>query len=105
MVQQGSIGQVAYASAKAAIEGMTKSLAKELGQYGIRVNAVAPGVIDTPLIAELSDEQRSAIQKSTVLKRLGQPHDIAQVLAFLLSDQSAFMTGQVLSVDGGLQLP
>ncbi|MBJ7549128.1 SDR family NAD(P)-dependent oxidoreductase [Marinomonas ostreistagni] len=105
VAQQGSVGQVAYASAKAAIEGMTKSLAKELGQYGIRVNAVAPGVIDTPLIAELSDEQRSAIQKSTVLKRLGQPQDIAQVLAFLLSDQSAFMTGQVLSVDGGLRLP
>lgn len=105
VAQQGSISQVAYASAKAAIEGMTKSLAKELGQYGIRVNAVAPGVINTPLISELSDEQRNAIQQSTVLKRLGQPQDIANVLAFLLSDQSAFMTGQVLSVDGGLQLP
>lgn len=105
VAQQGSIGQVAYASAKAAIEGMTKSLAKELGQYNIRVNAVAPGVIETPLIAELNEDQRSAIQQSTVLKRLGQPQDIAQALAFLLGEQSSFMTGQVLAVDGGLHLP
>ncbi|WP_067099935.1 SDR family NAD(P)-dependent oxidoreductase [Marinomonas atlantica] len=105
VAQQGSVGQVAYASAKAAIEGMARSLAKELGQYGIRVNAVAPGVIDTPLIAELHDEKRNEIAQSTVLKRLGQPEDVAKVLAFLLSDQAGFMTGQTLAVDGGLQLP
>ncbi|RDL44212.1 3-oxoacyl-ACP reductase [Marinomonas piezotolerans] len=105
VAQQGSIGQVAYSSAKAAIEGMIKSLSKELGQYGIRVNAVAPGVIDTPLLTELSDEKRNEIAQSTVLKRLGQPEDIAKVLAFLLSDQAGFMTGQTLAVNGGLQLP
>lgn len=105
VAQQGSVGQVAYASAKAAVEGMTRSLAKELGPYAIRVNAVAPGVIETPLIAELDEAKRHEIQQATILKRLGAPEDIAQVVAFLLSDQSSFMTGQTLAVDGGLQLP
>ena len=105
VAQQGSVGQVAYASAKAAVEGMTRSLAKELGPYGIRVNAVAPGVIETPLIAELDETKRHEIQQATLLKRLGSPDEIGHVISFLLSDHSGFMTGQTLAVDGGLKLP
>jgi len=105
VAQQGSTGQVAYTAAKAAVEGMTKSLAKELGQFGIRVNAVAPGVIDTSLIKELTVAQREEIQRATVLKRLGNPDDVAAALAFFLSNDSSFITGQILGVDGGLKLP
>ena len=98
----GNAGQANYAAAKAGMIGMVKSLAKEVGGRGIRVNAVAPGYITTDMTAELSDDQRDQILANTPLGRLGTPGDVADAVAFLCSDQASFMTGAVLRVDGGL---
>jgi len=98
----GNPGQANYAAAKAGLIGMVKSLAKEVGSRGIRVNAVAPGYIATDMTAELSDSQRGQVQASTPLGRLGTPEDVAGVVAFLCSPDAAFITGSVIRVDGGL---
>jgi 3-oxoacyl-[acyl-carrier protein] reductase len=98
----GNAGQANYAAAKAGLIGMVKSLAKEVGGRGIRVNSVAPGYITTDMTAELSDEQRDQILANTPLGRLGTPADVADAVAFLCSDAAAFMTGSVIRVDGGL---
>jgi len=98
----GNAGQANYAAAKAGMIGMVKSLAKEVGGRGIRVNAVAPGYITTDMTAELSDDQRDQILANTPLGRLGTPGDVADAVVFLCSDQASFMTGAVLRVDGGL---
>jgi 3-oxoacyl-[acyl-carrier protein] reductase len=98
----GNPGQANYAASKAGLIGLTKALARELGSRGVRVNAVAPGYIDTELTNVLSDEQRSAILANTPLGRLGQPEDVAGAVRFLCSDEAAFVTGEVLLVDGGL---
>lgn len=98
----GNPGQANYAAAKAGLIGMVKSLAKEVGARGIRVNAVAPGYIATDMTAALSDEQRAQVQAGTPLGRLGTPEDVAGVIAFLCSPDAAFMTGTVVRVDGGL---
>jgi 3-oxoacyl-[acyl-carrier protein] reductase len=98
----GNAGQANYASSKAGLIGLTKSLAKELGSRNITVNAVAPGYITTVLTDVLSDEYKSAAVKATPLGRLGAPEDIARAVAFLVSDDAAFITGQVISVDGGM---
>ena len=81
---------------------MTKSLAKELGSRGITVNAVAPGYIKTDMTALLKDELKEGITEQIPLKRLGEPEDIAQTVAFLASDYSSYITGQTIQVDGGL---
>lgn len=98
----GAAGQANYAASKAGLIGLTKSLAKELGSRGITCNAVAPGFISTDMTHELSEEMRTGILERTPLGRLGEPGDIAGVIAFLASDAAGFVTGQVIEVDGGL---
>ena len=98
----GNPGQVNYAASKAGIIGLTKALAKELGNRGVRVNAVAPGYITTELTDALSEEIRGFLLQATPLGRLGEPEDVARAVRFLSSDAAAFVTGEVLLVDGGL---
>ncbi len=98
----GNAGQTNYAASKAGLIGLTKSLAKELGGRGIRVNAVAPGYISTQLTDALPEPAREAMLASTPLGRLGEPADVARAVRFLVSDAAAFITGEVLAVDGGL---
>jgi 3-oxoacyl-[acyl-carrier protein] reductase len=98
----GNAGQTNYAASKAGLIGLTKSLAKELGGRGIRVNAVAPGYITTELTDVLPEPAREAIRAQTPLGRLGDPGDVARAVRFLVSDAAAFVTGDVLAVDGGL---
>jgi 3-oxoacyl-[acyl-carrier protein] reductase len=102
--ENGSAGQSAYATSKAALSGLTKSLAKELGGLGIRVNGMAPGFIDTPMTEAYQGEARQALIDSTSLKRVGTPEDVAKPIVFLLSEQASFITGQIIGVDGGLSL-
>ena len=97
----GASCEVAYSASKAAVIGLTRALAKELGPSGVRVNCIAPGVIDTRMMDEHSDETKAALAEETPLCRLGTPQDVAGACAFLLSDAAAFITGQVLGVDGG----
>lgn len=98
----GNPGQANYAASKAGIIGLTKALARELGSRGVRVNAIAPGYISTELTGVLNDEQRGLILQNTPLGRLGEPEDVARAVRFLCSDEAAFITGEVLLVDGGL---
>ena len=98
----GEPGQVEYVASKAALAGATKKLASELGKFNIRVNAVAPGVINVGVSEAMSPELKERVENSTVMKRLGKPEEIANVAAFLASDLSSYMTGQILRVDGGL---
>lgn len=97
----GGSCEVAYSAAKAAVIGLTKGLAKEVGPSGIRVNCVAPGVIQTDMTASLSAETMDALREETPLCALGTPADIAEAVAFLASDRAGFITGQVLSPNGG----
>lgn len=98
----GNFGQTNYAASKGGVIALTKALAKEVGSRGIRVNCVAPGYISTELTDVLPDEIRDVLLGQTPLGRLGEPEDIAGTVRFLLSDEAAFITGAVLSVDGGL---
>ena len=98
----GNAGQANYAAAKAGIHGLTKSLAKEFAARSVTVNAVAPGFIETDMTAALDDKQQAAIIEHVPLKRMGQPGEIAAITAFLASDDAAYITGQVFTVDGGL---
>ena len=98
----GNVGQVNYAAAKAGLIGMTKTLAKELGKKGIRVNAVAPGFINTPMTAKVPEKILEMMKDKTPLKRLGKPKDVAYALLFLASDEANFINGSVIPVDGGL---
>lgn len=98
----GNVGQTVYSASKAAVIGATKSAAKELGPSGIRVNAVAPGFIDTDLTQALDDAERSRTVESIRLGRAGSVDDVANVITFLASDMAAYITGQVIGVDGGM---
>jgi 3-oxoacyl-[acyl-carrier protein] reductase len=100
----GSIGQANYAASKAGIIGFTKSIAKELGRFGVRANAVAPGMITTDMTADLRDKQRKEQVGRIALRRPGTPDEVADLVSFLVSGRSAYITGQVLGIDGGLSL-
>ena len=102
----GNIGQTNYAATKAGVVGMTKTWAKELARKGakIRVNAVAPGYIRTPMVETVPEKVIDSVVSKTVLGRLGEPEDVAKAVLFLASDAASFITGQVLRVDGGLVL-
>lgn len=100
----GASCEAAYSASKAAVIGLTKALAKELGPSGIRVNCVAPGVIETDMLAHLSAEDKAALAEETPLGRLGTPEDVAALVAFLASERAAFLTGQTIGIDGGFAL-
>jgi 3-oxoacyl-[acyl-carrier protein] reductase len=98
----GNFGQSNYVATKSGVIGMTRTWARELGRYDIRVNAVAPGFIGTEIIRDMPENVITAMREKTPLGRVGEPQDIADAYAFLASDRAKFITGAVLSVDGGL---
>jgi 3-oxoacyl-[acyl-carrier protein] reductase len=98
----GNAGQVVYSGSKSAVLGITKSAAKELAPYNIRVNAIAPGFIDTDMVRSLSPEKYKERMDSIKMKRIGSPEDVANCALFLASDLSSYITGQVIGVDGGM---
>lgn len=100
----GNPGQMNYSASKGAVIAMTKTAAKELGSRGINVNAVAPGFIKTPMTDKLTDEQRSAMLAQIAMKRYGEPEEVASVVAFLCSDDAAYVTGQTIEISGGLSM-
>ena len=100
----GNPGQFNYSASKAAIIGMTKSAAKELGSRGINVNAIAPGFISTPMTDQLTDEQKKAILEMIAMKRYGSVEEIAGVASFLAGKDSSYVTGQVIEISGGLSM-
>ena len=98
----GNAGQINYAAAKAGVIGMTKSAAKELGSRSVTVNAIAPGFIETDMTASLPDDVKAKYAASIPLGRLGSPQDVADAVSFLASPKASYITGQVISVNGGL---
>lgn len=104
VASMGNPGQLNYCASKGGIEAMTRSLAREVGSRGITVNAVAPGFIATDMTAELGEEAHARLAAQIPLGRLGEPADVAAVVAFLASDQAAYITGQVIHVNGGMYM-
>jgi 3-oxoacyl-[acyl-carrier protein] reductase len=100
----GNFGQTNYAATKWGVIGMTKTWAKELGKKNIRVNAIAPGFIATPMVKKMPEKVIEMMEGKAPLRRLGTPEDIANAYAFLASEEASFITGTVLSVDGGVVL-
>ncbi len=97
----GAISEISYTAAKAGIIGLTKSVSRELGRYQINVNVVLPGLILTPTISKMAEKYQNMIIQNTPLGRIGQPEEVANVVAFLASDEASFMTGAVVEVSGG----
>lgn len=100
----GNPGQMNYSASKGAVISMTKTAAKELGSRGIRVNAVAPGFISTPMTDKLTDEQKNAILAQIAMKRYGTADEVANVVAFLCGEESSYVTGQIIEISGGLSM-
>ena len=100
----GNAGQSNYSASKAGIIGFTKSLAKELGSRNILVNAIAPGFIETDMTSVLSEEIKENVKKQVPLKRMGTTKDISNLVKFLVSEDSSYITGQVIQVDGGMAI-
>ena len=101
---RGNAGQVNYAASKAGVIGMTKSLAKELASRGVTVNAVAPGFMETDMTAAMPEAAKTATLAAIPMQRLGAAEDVARAVAFLASDEAAYITGQVLAIDGGMSM-
>ncbi|MGG4608412.1 SDR family oxidoreductase [Providencia sp. Me31A] len=99
---KGNIGQTAYAASKAAAIGITRSLAHEVGRFGVRVNCIAPGLIDSDMTQAMPEAKLKAMCQSIPLRRLGQPHEVAKLAEFLIGENSQYLTGQTLVLDGGL---
>jgi 3-oxoacyl-[acyl-carrier protein] reductase len=99
--KRGAISEISYSTAKAGIIGLTKSVARELGRYQINVNAILPGFILTPTVSKMAEKYRNMIIENTPFKRAGQPEEVANVVAFLVSDEASFMTGAAVEVSGG----
>ena len=100
----GNAGQSGYAASKAGLIGFSKSLAKELASRGVTVNVIAPGFIETDMTGALTEDQQAAIQGNIPLGKIGSPLDIAHTAVFLASDRAAYITGEVIRVDGGLSM-
>ncbi|MDO5131353.1 MAG: glucose 1-dehydrogenase [Eubacteriales bacterium] len=101
---EGAAGQLVYSASKGAVAALTKAAAKELAPHGIRVNAVAPGLINTGLLQAIGDEKIAENLKNVKMGRLGEPLDVANVLVFLASDLAGYVTGEIIGVDGGAQV-
>lgn len=97
----GNSGQSNYSASKAGVVSLTRVMALELGQYGVLVNAIAPGLIDTPLVQGLSEEVRGKLIRAQPTGKMGRPEDVAHVVAFLCNENTQFLTGQTIYVDGG----
>jgi len=102
--ERGNYGQTNYAAAKAGIIGFTKSLAKELGRFGVRVNAVTPGFIETSMTEKVPEEVKVMVKKLTALGRFGKPEEVANLVYFLASEEASFITGATINIDGGLSI-
>lgn len=102
--QSGNFGQTNYGAAKAGIIGFTKSLSKEVGKFGVRVNAIAPGFIETRLTEKIPEKFQKQVKMVTSLGRFGKPEEVANLITFLASEKASFITGSVINIDGGLSL-
>lgn len=102
--EMGNAGQVNYAASKAGVIGLTKTIAREFAHRGINVNAIAPGYIETPMTEVLSDKVKEELKRLIPMERLGKPDDVAEAVLFLVSEESNYITGQVLNVNGGIYM-
>jgi 3-oxoacyl-[acyl-carrier protein] reductase len=102
--EMGNAGQANYSASKAGVIGLTKTIAREYAQRGINVNAIAPGYIETPMTEALPEKAKEELKKLIPMERLGKPEDVAEAVLFLISEESSYITGQVLNVNGGIYM-